>query len=357
MQTVSEGTAAFAHVHEIIKGLMSQGFAVRLYAPQTDPVSTSAFTRLVNFVRLNLQSIADTSADVFYIRWHFAANPVCLWASRSRPVILELNGTHEDLFQAWPATRGAAPIFRWLGESQLARASAIIAVTPQLASWAAARAPGVPVHVVPNGVDTAHFCPQKKAAVPHSLRGIRYVCFVGALTRWQNLATVLSAVNSTLWPSDVVLAIAGNGPFRGLVEDYSRRDRKVVYLGPLPYNEVPGFVAGAELALSVNLDRDGCGLIPLKFLEALACATPVIVSDIDPMADIVRKHQLGIVVDPLDAHGIATAVNYLSGRPNLRSEMAVRCRQVAIKQFAWEAISKHTALIVKDVLCRRSNLL
>jgi glycosyltransferase involved in cell wall biosynthesis len=59
-------------------------------------------------------------------------------------------------------------------------------------------------------------------------------------------------------------------------------------------------------------DRDG---LPTVLLEALACATPVVTTDILGLPELVRNGETGVLVTPDDPLGLATAIARLLEDP------------------------------------------
>jgi len=92
-----------------------------LLCPKHDGEKLPGFaSRLLGILTANLSTILTSSPDVYYIRWHFAAFPVALWAKISNvPTMVEVNGPIYDLFIAWPITQRFKGLFLWLMNSQL----------------------------------------------------------------------------------------------------------------------------------------------------------------------------------------------------------------------------------------------
>ncbi|MEM4217462.1 MAG: glycosyltransferase family 4 protein [Candidatus Methanomethylicaceae archaeon] len=348
LQATREGQASHAHVREIINGLEHHNWQVRLFEPKYSSFDKlpGPLGRLLGFLRAQWQLWRSSRPDILYIRAHLAAWPSALWAYIiGLPVVQEVNGPYEDLFIAWPWTRKAARLFILLIRSQLRWASAIIAVTPQLAEWARKEAGHSKVFVVPNGANTNLFHPEARTSIelPHP-----YVVFFGALARWQGIKTLLEAVKTKEWPSEVRLVVAGDGTERPHIEKAAGYGQ-VVYLGLVPYQEMPGIVAGSLAGLSPQIDVSGraiTGLLPLKVLETLACGVPVIVTDWPGQADLVRKNRCGLVIPPDDPKALAEAVAYLYYHPEERIAMGERGRKLVEAEYSWDRCAQMTSEIL-----------
>lgn len=310
LQATTEGQAAHAHVHGIVRGLERRGWIVDLYEPQYKGTCPSLFERLMQFAIVQwrmLPNIADV--DAVYCRSHFAAVPTTLQARHMRvPIVHEVNGTWEDIFLAYPWTRRAGRFFSGITRWQWQLADALVTVTRPLARWAGEESGGTPVHVVPNAADTSIFRPGMRplAGLPE-----RYVVFVGALAPWQGIPALLEATGRPEWPEGVSLVVVGDGQERSAVKRAVKAGRPVVYLGRQPYKVVPHIMAGAIASVSpqnAGGGRSESGLSPVKVYESLACDTPVIVTDYPGQSELVDGTSCGLVVPPEEPAELASAV-------------------------------------------------
>ncbi len=143
------------------------------------------------------------------------------------------------------------------------------------------------VVVTPLGVDPAWGSTPRPESVWLAAQGLDrdYLLFVGNLEPRKDLATVLAAYRllhgrkATRLPQ---LALAGPSGWGGPLDLDGLPDRLVVRLGLRPEHDLRRLVAGAR-ALLYPSRYEGFGL-PL--LEAFACGTPVIASDIPTTREI-----------------------------------------------------------------------
>lgn len=353
LQVTREGQASHAHVHEIIKGLRKRGWKVELFEPR--PPSSAGIGAVIfkvaEFIRTQRRLRRAGPFDVLYVRSHPLALPTSLWGRRRRlPTVQEVNGPYADLFVSYPWTRFLAVAFRTAARLSLKLADGVIAVTPQLRSWVLAEtASDKPVQVVPNGANSELFRP----SAPSELKiGDPYVVFFGSLSRWQGIATLLDAVRHPAWPRGVKLVVAGDGVERPRLESVEPSG-PVVYLGPVPYRQIPGLVAGSLAGLSPQTDVQGraaTGLFPLKVFETLACGVPVVVTDFPGQADIVREIGCGVVVPPEDPGALAAAVAALAQDPVGRKEMGARGRRAIAEAYSWDRRAEATDRFLRHLL-------
>jgi len=206
---------------------------------------------------------------------------------------------------------------------------------------------GIPrarIDVVPHGVQHARFCPLPTEQVERfrSVKGLpqRFILFVGTLEPRKNLTTLVEAFHqSKLFRQGVKLVIAGGKGWY-----YQQVFQRVEALNLTDDVIFPGFVPDADLPLWYNTATlfvypsiyEGFGM-PL--LEAMACGTPVIGSDVSCMPEVVE--QAGFLVPPHSPSILAEHMARLLTEDDLRMELGQR-GQVRAGAFTWEATARNT---------------
>ena len=340
LQPRREGQASVAHVNGIVDGLRALGWRVALVEPPTSPRSIASRVCAMLWAQARYLMLLHRS-EVAYIRNHFAAWPAVMVARvAGRVVVIEVNGTYDDVFVAWPGARRFAGLINWLSRSQMRSADGLIVVTQELGEWAEAESNGRPIAVIPNAADTDYFAPavQPESAEP-------YVVFVGALAKWQGVSVMLDAVKHPEWPEGVTLRIAGDGQMANDCREADGRDG-VRYLGRVPFSDVPDLLAGAIASLSVQTPTAGrgtTGVLPVKLFEGLASGRPIIVSDLPGQGPLVEKAGCGIVIPTGDSAALARAVREISSDPDLRERMGKLARDIAVSDHSWSERARSTA--------------
>lgn len=361
MQTLEQGQAAYTHVFEIIKGLEKRGWVIDLVKPSAKyDTSTSSsglisklgiFEKIFDSVTKQVFYFPSRRPEIYYVRFHFLTIFILIKSKLGRiPIVYEINGPFEDLFIAWPIAKRARKFFTYIMEYQLKRSSHIVAVTPQLASWASNLANHQHVSVVPNGANTTIF----RKTIATNYRD-KYVIFFGTLASWQGVETIVSASRLTIWPSDVRVFIVGDGEMSEAVKKEATINSKILYLGRKDYESLPDLISGAIVSISVQTNARGranTGLSPLKVYESLACGTPVIVSNFLGTADFIRNVDCGLVIEPSDDVALANAVRVMSENPKLANQMGINGRQSVLLSHSWDARAHTTEEVILNVLQR-----
>ena len=345
-----EGSASHTHVTGIVRGLERRGWTVRMFQPALRTGERGAARRVAEWVITQSRLVFRwEKPDVIYVRGHFATLPVVMWARIRRvPVIVEVNGPGTDVLSSWPWVRPILPILGAMGTAQVRLATAIVAVTPELARRASAHG-ARRTHVIPNGAQTDLFRP---GALTTQALPERYVSFVGTLATWQGIEDALAAVDSPDWPDAVSLVVVGDGVLAAKVRARAARDGRVRYLGRIDHQDVPGIVARSMASLSPSSTREHgeTGVVPLKLVEAMSCGVPVIATDISGQSQIVRDNGCGIVVPPDAPAEIARAVSTIAADEPGAKRMGIAARKAAIREYSWDVSAGRTHAVILGLL-------
>ena len=180
------------------------------------------------------------------------------------------------------------------------------------------------ITVIHQGIDT-RFRPASVDAVQrvrqeYGLAG-PYLLMVGTLEPRKNHGVAMEAlVRLRAAGHDVMLVIAGGkgwkfAPIRERVAALELTDR-VIFTGFVPDVDLPALYAGASCLLSPSL-YEGFGF---PILEAMACDTPVICSDVGSLPEVAGDAAL--FVSATDADALAGATIRLLTEPGLATSMA-----------------------------------
>jgi phosphatidyl-myo-inositol dimannoside synthase len=144
---------------------------------------------------------------------------------------------------------------------------------------------------------------------------------------------------------DVTYLIVGNGPCRSQLEALAAamgvRDR-VLFAGQVPAADLPEIYALSDVFVMPSRapaeadDVEGFGLV---FLEANACAKPVIGGRSGGISDAVMDGVTGLLVNPHDPEEIADALTRLLSDADLAFRMGQQGRLRVVRDFAWARVA------------------
>ncbi len=133
------------------------------------------------------------------------------------------------------------------------------------------------------------------------------VGFLGRLHPKKNLDVLIESVARL---DDVRLRVGGDGPERERLLRYARDmgvDGRITWVGFVEAGEKPAFLHSIDvLAMPSAYECFGVSAV-----EALGAGVPVIVSPNVGVADFVRRHRCGLVVDP-DVESVTSALSRLA---------------------------------------------
>jgi len=176
-----------------------------------------------------------------------------------------------------------------------------------------------------------------------------YVFAVGTVEPRKNIGGLLHAFRYLLDKynmPNVGLAIAGSHGW--LYEDVLDKiqalklERHVFFLGRISDQELQQLYVGARCHIH-PAHYEGFGLPPL---EAMACGTPTIVSNVSSLPEVVGDAAL--LVDPNDPEEMAVALHRLLTEDGLHSELRAKGLQRA-QCFTWERAARQTLEIYQEV--------
>lgn len=210
------------------------------------------------------------------------------------------------------------------------------------------------IKIVYEGVSPLFFsCDDKrKLSQIRQLYGLppQYILYVGTLEPRKNITSLLLAFkmlkSKTDFPHKLVIT-GGKGWIYGKIMDTWKRlnvKKEVIFTGYIPTADLPGLYSLAQLFVYPSI-YEGFGLPPL---EAMACGTPVVVSNVSSLPEVVGD--VGVMVDPKKPESIYQGMVSVLANPSLQKELKEKGLKRA-KEFTWEKTARITQEIYKEVLC------
>ncbi|WP_330357449.1 glycogen synthase [Streptomyces chartreusis] len=263
----------------------------------------------------------------------------------------------------WKAEQlgGGYALSSWAERTAIEAADAVIAVSGAMREDILGCYPALDpgrVHVVHNGIDTTLYRPDHRADVltRFGLDADRpYVLFVGRITRQKGVPHLLRAIRHIDPAAQVVLcAGAPDTPeidqeFRDLYQELSGVREGVHWIPQmLPRPEVIQLLTHAAVFVCPSV-YEPLGIVNL---EAMACGTPVVASQVGGIPEVVDDGKTGLLV-PLDDDfeaGLAHALDSVIGDPEAARRMGEAGRERAVGEFGWDAVARRTAGLYGEIL-------
>jgi phosphatidylinositol alpha-1,6-mannosyltransferase len=223
---------------------------------------------------------------------------------------------------------------------------------------------GLPVVVVPPGVDTDRFT----TLDAHARSAVRarwglsddalVAVSVSRLVPRKGMDVLIEAA-ARLAPQHPGLAvlIGGTGRDRSRLERLvARSGAPVRLLGRVDDHELPGLYGAGDLFVMAcrnrwfGLEQEGFGIV---FLEAAACGVPQVAGRSGGAHEAVADGVSGLVVDdPGSPVALAGAVGALLADPQRREAMGAAGRERAVAEFSYEVLASRLRAELADIELR-----
>ena len=190
------------------------------------------------------------------------------------------------------------------------------------------------------GLDQARFVPRDRVAEKAKL-GIAgpLILSVGALIPRKGQDLLIAALPAL---PDAMLMLAGLGEsedeYRALAARLGVADR-VSFMGSVPHDDLPALFTAADVMALVSSSEG----LANAWVEALACGTPIVASDVGGIRELVRTREAGrIVARTPDA--IAAAIKDILANPPSRETVAAN-----VSAFSWDENARQLAAFFRGV--------
>jgi glycosyltransferase involved in cell wall biosynthesis len=194
------------------------------------------------------------------------------------------------------------------------------------------------IRVIPNGVDVEVFRPGN----PETGEALRLLYF-GTLSAWQGVELgirALAQVRSQI-PATLTIIGTGSGRERDALMALASKLGVAAHLNLLqamPQAELAAHLRASDAVLAPLTWNDrnlvqGC--CPLKILESMAAAVPVIASDLPVVRELGCDGEHFLLVKPGSVDQIAQAVLRLAADPALARIIARQARAHILQRFTW----------------------
>ena len=262
---------------------------------------------------------------------------------------------------------GGYRVSSWVEKGAYENASAVIAVSAGMKADVLDCYPNVDpekIHVIHNGIDSEIYRPDPSfdAVNKYGINAQKpYSLFVGRITRQKGLAHLLSAAKS--FDPDIQVVLCASTPdtpdlaaeVHKLVDELKQKrgNENVIWMqGQVPRSELISLLTHASVFTCPSI-YEPQGIVNL---EAMACETAVVASDVGGIPEVVIDGETGVLVhyDQFDPgsfeENFAKAVNRVVADSELARRLGIAGRQRVVKDFAWDSIAASTIDVYRSVI-------
>jgi starch synthase len=267
----------------------------------------------------------------------------------------------------WKAEQlgGGYRLSSWVERTAYEGADAVIAVSDGMRADVLACYPQLDparVHVVRNGIDAGAYHPVPEVDTLQRFGidpGRPVVAFVGRITRQKGVGHLIAAAHEIDLDAQVVLC-AGAPDTREIAEETRTAFGELAAARPGVF-WIPRMLSAAEVrqvlsAATVFACPSVYEPLGIVNLEAMACGTAVVASDVGGIPEVVSDGETGLLVhyDPDDPaafrSGLARAINELLADPGRAKAMGLAGRERAEVEFSWAKVAGSTMEVYRSVL-------
>jgi PEP-CTERM/exosortase A-associated glycosyltransferase len=273
-----------------------------------------------------------------------------LWVGRRLgiPVVYEARAFWEDAAVDHGTTREGSlryRVSRALEGFVFRRADAVVTIAQAMRNELIERGVAANrIQVAPNGVDTDWFRPMDRSrllADRLGLNGGPVMGFIGSFYHYEGLRFLLGAVPAlrARVPGARLLLVGGGEEDGELRSAAVPLGDAVIFTGQVPFAEVRDFYSVTDVFVCPRRRMRLTELVtPLKPLEAMSMARPVVASDVGGLAELIEHDVTGILVSAESREDLVDALARLAGDAGARERLGARAREAMVRERSWPRI-------------------
>lgn len=278
------------------------------------------------------------------------------------PSVYEIRGlwevTRASREPSWAYSEGHQLVVRMETDAAVA-ASKVLTITGALRDEMILR--GVDpakITVIPNGVDTTRFLPQKRdesLAMELGISNEVVIGYVGSVLDYEGIGVLLDAAHLLRRErDDFKILIVGDGSELDKFERAALQrgmESYVIFTGRVPHNEVNRYYSLIDITPFPRLPLPVCEMVsPLKPFEAMAMGKAVIASNVAALAEIVDDGVTGLLHRKGDAAHLAVKLKSLLDDQVLRSRLGEAGLRWVRQERDWRVVANQVADIYSELL-------
>jgi glycosyltransferase involved in cell wall biosynthesis len=374
------------HIEEMIAALRAQGHEVRVVSPMAAPAVSHAGQMgenvgwvhrlrsalpsalyelfelgysLVAYRRL-VQAAKAFQPDVIYERYNlYLLAGVLLKRRLQIPLLLEVNAPL--VFERSQHSGGLAlpRLARWAEGLVWRSADMVLPVTQVLASHVSAYdVPDARITVIPNGINRAHFAVAPAPTFAKAQRGLSgklVLGFTGFVREWHGVDRVIRWMATSAAPSNVHLAIVGDGPVRHDLETLAQQlglSDRVTFTGVIHRDQVPDWVAAFDVALQPAVVPYAS---PLKLMEYLVLGKAIIAPRTPNLLEVLTDGENALLFDADESTGFEQALSRLCTDDALREKLSSgACATIKTLDLTWDGNARRVVGLAASLISQAS---
>jgi glycosyltransferase involved in cell wall biosynthesis len=358
---LTEASGIGRYTRSLLEQFTDSGHEFLLYTcrPLQLPASLRGYAQRSG--RVHGPALSSAVAQLQFGRWARSDQADLFWSPRHHlpamlgrmPAVVTI---HDLVWKRVPETmiRLGAVAERLLMPAALRHAAKIIAVSEATRADLIEFYPGTArrIAVIPEASSLRSSGPRPR---PAHLPAAPYMLFVGSIEPRKNLERIVRAFTELHAAGEtthhLVIAGAPGWKNRAVHEVIARSPAsgRILMVGVADDDLLGALYEHADFLVAPSL-YEGFGL---QVVEALACGTPVVTSNISSLPEVAGD--AAILVDPNSVEAIAAAMRRMIVDRDLRDELAARARTQAAR-FSWRRAADRTLEVFQEALSARTSI-
>ncbi|MEQ9480709.1 glycosyltransferase family 4 protein [Coleofasciculus sp. F4-SAH-05] len=175
----------------------------------------------------------------------------------------------------------------------------------------------------------------------------KIIFYVGRFDPRKGIETLVRAVGCSQIRHDPQVKLIIGGGSRPGQSDGIERERIEAIVDQLGMRDITTFTGRiSDELLSVYYTAADVCVVPSHYepfglvaIEAMACSTPVIASDVGGLQFTVVPEETGLLASPKDEVAFAEAIDLILSHPDWRNQLGQRARRRVEEKFSWDGVA------------------
>ena len=201
--------------------------------------------------------------------------------------------------------------------------------------------------IIPNGIDTDVFHPSAPPP-PGVPRDVPIILFLGRFDPRNGLSTLIDSFRRVKAKGhhgrQAKLVVVGDGPLREHYFKQANGDPDILFAGAVLEGRPSYYAHSSVYACPTTKASFG-----ITLLEAMACETPVVCSDILGFRDVVANEREALMVPCGDRDALADALVRVLDDEGLAIQLGTTGRQNSL-EYSWEHVTSRVLDVYQNVL-------
>jgi phosphatidyl-myo-inositol alpha-mannosyltransferase len=204
--------------------------------------------------------------------------------------------------------------------------------------------------IIPNGIDTDVFHPSV-GAPPAIRKDVPSILFLGRFDPRNGLSTLIDSFRKVKGKRrQAQLVVVGDGPLREHYYKQARGDEDITFVGAVLEGRPSYYAHSSIYACPTTKASFG-----ITLLESMACATPIVCSDILGFRDVVVDGREALLTPRGDRDALADSLVRLLDDEGLRIQLGTAGRHESM-QYSWPRVTSQVLQVYHSVLGQRAAL-